>query len=308
MIKIRRNRHSRSMLLLLNRKNIVFLFFIFLFLFVFYQLNKKKVYRRSLIKSTSIPDYLPNIPKYIIQTSKNVNDANINNNSFINQNPNYEYFHYNDSSADQFVLQTMPQEIYQIYNSLPKSVLKADYFRYIVLLVKGGIYSDIDTICLRPIDTWIDQTLMNKVGLIIGIEADTTFWEVFDGSYARRLQIVQWTIAAAPGHPILHQIVQKIADISPLMASKTVTDERILEWTGPGIWTDVISDYLSAKYQFSLSYLKNLEEPKLIGDIYILPITGFSPGLNRMGSKPIDHLQAKVRHLFVGSWRYINPK
>jgi mannosyltransferase OCH1-like enzyme len=296
------------MLLLLNRKNLFFLFLIFLLLFGFYQLKKKKIYRISIIKSNSIPNYVTNIPKYIIQTSKNLIDANINNNSFIIQNPNYKYFHYNDSTANEFVLQTMPNDIYQIYNSLPKSVLKADYFRYIVLLVKGGIYSDIDTICLKPIDTWIDQTSINKVGLIIGIEADTTLWEVFDGSYARQLQIVQWTIAAAPGHPILHQIVQKIADISPSMTRKTITDEQILEWTGPGVWTDVISDYLLAKYKFSLSYLKNLKEPKLIGDIYILPITGFSPGLNRMGSKSINDLQAKVRHLFAGSWRYIKTK
>jgi mannosyltransferase OCH1-like enzyme len=306
-MKLRRNRFNRSKLLF-NRKNIFFIIFIFLFLIGYYQSIEEKVYSIIRIESTSIPDYIPNIPKYIIQTSKKAIDLNIKTNSFIRLNPTYKYFHYNDSAADEFVRQTMPYYIYQIYSSLPKSVLKADYFRYIVLLVQGGVYSDIDTTCLQPIDTWINEIYINKVGLIIGIEADTTLWEVFDGTYARRIQIVQWTIAAAPGHPILHQIVKKIADISPSMALKTVTQKQILEWTGPGVWTDVISDYLLGIYKFSFRNLKNLKEPKLIGDIYVLPITAFSPGLNRMGSKSINDSQAKVQHLFAGSWKNFESK
>lgn len=305
-MKLRRNRHNCS-ILLFNRKSKCLIFFIFLLLIGYYKLNEDKVYSIYRIESSSIPDYVPNIPKYIIQTSKNAIDMNNSTKSFIHLNPTYKYFHYNDLAADEFVRNTMPDYIYRVYSSLPISVLKADYFRYIVLLVKGGIYSDVDTVCLRPIDTWFNQMTMNKVGLIIGIEADTTLWEVFDGTYARRIQIVQWTIVAAPGHPILHQIVKKIAEITPTMILKTITEKQILEWTGPAVWTDVISDYFLAKYKFSLRNLKNLEQPKLVGeDIYVLPITAFSPSLKRMGSKSINDPQAKVQHLFAGSWKNSN--
>ena len=230
-------------------------------------------------------------------------------NSFILLNPTYKYIHYNDSTAEQFVRKTMPDYIYQTYISLPQAVMKADYFRYIVLLVKGGIYSDIDTTCLQPIDSWIDRVTWNKTGLIIGIEADASLWDILQEDYARQIQIVQWTIAAAPGHPILHAIVNEIARISPTMARKPLTDGQILEWTGPALWTDVISNYFSVKYAFSMSHLKNLKEPLRVGDdIYVLPISAFSPGLKRMGSKPITDPQAKVQHFFSGSWKNLGKR
>jgi alpha 1,6-mannosyltransferase len=58
-----------------------------------------------------------------------------------------------------------------------------------------------------------------------------------------------------------------------------------------------------------LSNLKYLEQPKLVGeDIYVLPITAFSPGLKKMGSKSINDSEARVQHLFSGSWKNFNRK
>ncbi|UJR29836.1 hypothetical protein I4U23_017379 [Adineta vaga] len=253
---------------------------------------------------SNVPFYIRQIPKQIIQTSKFSSDINFSENSFIRLNPTYDYLHYNDSSAEQFVFETMPNFVYETYKILPNSVMKADYFRYIALLVKGGIYSDMDTICLRPIDTWTKAMEINRFGLIIGIEADANFWDILQGDYVRQIQFVQWTIVAAPGHPILYEIVKRIADMSSIMKDEKLNNRLILEWTGPGIWTDVIKNYLEIKYKFSLKQLKNLQEEILIeNDIFILPITGFSPGIKRMGSKSIHHSQAKVQHLFVGSWK-----
>ena len=39
-----------------------------------------------------------------------------------------------------------------------KPVQKADIFRYIVLMVHGGVYADIDVTCVRPVDQWIAHT------------------------------------------------------------------------------------------------------------------------------------------------------
>jgi len=280
-----------------------------LFILLIWYLPSNENNSLEIIQWANIPVYVPNIPKRIIQTSQYSSDINIALNSFIRLNPTYEYIHYNDSAADKFVRETMPDYIYQTYISLPKPVMKADYFRYIVLLVKGGIYTDMDTVCLRPINTWIQEMKTNKTGFIIGIEADASLWDVWQGDYARQIQFVQWTIAAAPGHPILYQIVKHIADISPHMALKTVTEDQVLEWTGPAIWTDVISKYFLVKYRFPLYYLKNLKQSKLVGeDIYVLPITAFSPGLKKMGSKPITDSEARVQHLFSNTWKDSSKK
>lgn len=39
-----------------------------------------------------------------------------------------------------------------------------------------------------------------------------------------------------------------------------------------------------------------------VGDMYLLTITGFSPGVGHMGAGPITHADACVRHKFEGSW------
>ncbi|CAF0748756.1 unnamed protein product [Adineta steineri] len=305
MVRLRRIRRNPFRLSLLSK--ILILIFILWQLFNWYSISKTDPL--EIIQWSGIPIYVPNIPKHIIQTSKSSSDVNIATNSFIRLNPTYQYIHYNDSIAENFVRRTMPDYIYQTYISLPEPVMKADYFRYIVLLVKGGIYTDMDTICLQPIDTWIKGMIMNRTGLIIGIEADASLWDVWQGDYARQIQFVQWTIAAAPGHPILYEIVKRIADISRTMIRDMTSEKQILEWTGPAVWTDVITNYISVKYGFSWRNFKNLNQPLLIGnDIYVLPITAFSPGLNRMGSKPITDPDAKVQHFFQGSWRKSNEK
>lgn len=303
-MKLRRNRYNCIIILLfccITCFLLLLLFTVFIFCFTY---NGNKINSLEIIQWSGIPNYIPNIPRRIIQTSKYSINTN---NSFIRLNPTYEYIHYNDSEADNFVHKTMPDYIYQSYISLPKPIMKADYFRYIVLLVKGGIYTDIDTICLRPIDKWINGITMNNIGLIIGIEADVGLWDILQGDYTRQIQFVQWTIAAAPGHPILYQIVKHIADITPTMKCKTLNEKQILEWTGPAIWTDIISNYFLAKYGFLSRYLKKLEKPKRIGeDIYVLPITAFSPGLRRRGSNSINHSEARVQHSFQGTWKNLN--
>jgi hypothetical protein len=40
-------------------------------------------------------------------------------------------------------------------DSFPLGVMRADWWRYAVLYVHGGIYADVDTQCLRPIKEWL---------------------------------------------------------------------------------------------------------------------------------------------------------
>ncbi|KAJ9114684.1 hypothetical protein QFC22_005560 [Naganishia vaughanmartiniae] len=47
--------------------------------------------------------------------------------------------------------------ILEEYEQLPTGVLRADFFRYLVLLMKGGppgVYTDTDTACVRPLRDW----------------------------------------------------------------------------------------------------------------------------------------------------------
>lgn len=258
---------------------------------------------------SKVPAYMPEIPPHIHQTwrSKNLDgdqDLLSKTNTWRNLNPGYDYTLYDDAEADTFMRENFPAPIYEAYSLMPKPVLKADFFRYAVLLIRGGVYSDVDTGCLRPISSWIEG--YPDVGLIVGIEADPNDRPNWDKWYARHLQLVQWTIAGAPGHPTLKRAVEKIVEQS---AERRREGEEnggkynIMDWTGPGLWTDVVWEYVQDTYGLAYTDFQGLESPKQVDDVLVLPITGFSPDVGHMGSKSSSDPEAKVKHYFKGSWK-----
>ncbi len=134
-------------------------------------------------------------------------------------------------------------EVLEAYAALPLPVLKADFFRYLILLARGGIYSDIDTYAIRSALEWVpDQVPRETYGLVIGIEADPDRpdWQQW---YSRRIQFCQWTIQAKPGHPVLRETVARVT--TETLRRKRAGElghtvgKNVVEFTGPALWTDV---------------------------------------------------------------------
>lgn len=210
-------------------------------------------------------------------------------------------------------------EVIEAYNALPEPVLKADFFRYLILFARGGIYSDIDTFAIRSALEWIpDSVPRESIGLVVGIEADPDRPDWQDW-YSRRIQFCQWTIQSKPGHPVLRDIVTRITE-ETLRRKKEgvfVTKEKsVMEFTGPAVWTDTIFDYFNDPRYFdvekssaNITYLNftGIEAPKKVGDVVVLPITSFSPGVKQMGAKDYDDPMAFVKHDFEGTLFYWGP-
>lgn len=231
------------------------------------------------------------------------------------KNPGFVHELFNDDTSHAIIhyLYASIPEIIEAYEVLPSIILKMDFFRYLILLARGGIYADVDTLPLQPVPNWIPENVSpNEIGMIIGIESDpdSPDWRK---TYARRLQFCQWVIQAKPGHPILREIVSRITEttiekksIGELSISNNLD---ILEWTGAGIWTDVVFTYFNDYVQsgiFSKITWKDftkLEVPKLVSDILVLPITSFSPGIGTMGAKDENHPLAFVKHYFENIWK-----
>lgn len=214
-------------------------------------------------------------------------------------------------------------EVVEAYNALPQPVLKADFFRYLILFARGGVYSDIDTEALRPIHEWVPDTFgVDAQGLTVGIEADPDRpdWAKW---YARRIQFCQWTIRAKPGHPALLEAVARITELTRKKKKAnllSIQTTSVMEWTGPGVWTDALMDYFNTP-EVVVSYneqnkdkknfkpvkkidytvFTNMEHPLRVGDVVVLPITGFSPDQGHMGSKPSSDPDAMVKHHFDGT-------
>lgn len=240
--------------------------------------------------------------------------------SWTEKHPGFVHEVITDDAAPHLInyLYASVPEVAQAYDAMPLPVLKADFFRYLILLARGGIYTDIDTKALKPATDWLPESFdKSTAGIVIGIEADPDRddWAEW---YARRIQFCQWTIQSKPGHPILVDIVASITEKTlEHKAKKTflkgvALQKSIMDYTGPGIWTDTIFAYLNNKEFFDFSARKSnvsyadffgLKEQKRIGDVVVLPITSFSPGVGQMGAKDTDDVLAFVKHEFDGSWK-----
>lgn len=241
--------------------------------------------------------------------------------SWSEKHPGFVHEVITDVAADhliKYLFASVP-EVAEAYAAMPVPVLKADFFRYLILLARGGIYSDIDTQALKSAVEWLPPKLdLSTVGMVVGIEADPDRedWAIW---YARRIQFCQWTIQAKAGHPILRDIVARITEKTlelkaqgHLKPGQTPTNITIMEFTGPGVWTDTIFDYFNnhVYFEFDSQYQNitakdffNLKEHKKVGDVVVLPITSFSPGVGQMGAGETDHPLAYVHHEFEGSWK-----
>jgi alpha 1,6-mannosyltransferase len=190
--------------------------------------------------------------------------------------------------------------------------LKADFLRYLILLARGGVYSDIDTTALKSVSRWTPVEL-EPFGLVVGIEADRSDWHDW---YARRIQFCQWTIVSKPGHPVLIDIVASITKeaLNRKVRNKLESTfmKAVMGFTGPGIWTDSIFTYLnipqllddgttSNSSEITWQRFANLKEPIKLSDVLVLPITSFSPGVGHMGSRSTADRLAFVSHGFSGN-------
>lgn len=207
-------------------------------------------------------------------------------------------------------------EVIEVYDSLPLPVLKADYFRYVILLARGGIYSDIDTRALKSATEWLPADFdRSTVGLVVGIEADASDRKDWAEWYSRQIQFCQWTIQAKPGHPVLRDLVATITEDALRMKRKgflkaSKMDKSVVEFTGPAVFTDAIFSYFNNESFFDYSARLNnisssdfngITSHKKVGDVIVLPITSFSPGVEQMGAQGIDDPMAFVKHEFQGA-------
>lgn len=207
---------------------------------------------------------------------------------------------WDDNDIQEFV-QTFYPNIAEFFNTLPKPVLKADVFRYMVLATFGGVYSDMDTECLKPADSWVPANI--AIDVIIGIESDTDTPEKW--GYVRSLQFVQWTLASERGSPLLCDAVLTTLRKLEETLRPGLSNRDILELTGPGMWTDVVNKHLNGLGRDWADF-RMLKDARVFNGTMILPIAGFSP------RKPFDgcptaeersSAKAFVEHKWWSSWK-----
>lgn len=78
--------------------------------------------------------------------------------------PDYKYKFYTDDDLSEVIEKHFPQYL-KSFNSFDKHIERVDFWRYAILYVYGGVYSDLDVFPLKSIDSWLEE---NKI--ILGRE------------------------------------------------------------------------------------------------------------------------------------------
>ncbi len=233
------------------------------------------------------------IPKRIIQTHKNADTHVEHRRTWIAHNPEFEYLFFDDAGCERFIGQHFP-EFLPTYDKLPLKAQKADFFRYLAIYQLGGIYADVDTICMAPLAGYLDQ----ETDLAVGIEMTSDLYKQSMAKYLQEYfaprQFSQWTFAAAAGHPmlatLLQTIHQSVAQVSrQQLAELSGLSRFVLELTGPIAFTQAVQF-------FTVSHPG--QRVQVLPQLY----WGYSPWHNT-GVNPRQNAEVKLVHLFHGSWR-----
>lgn len=170
------------------------------------------------------------IPKVIYQTWKTKDlPANVRKviDSFLSINKEYHHILFDDNDMDNFIQQNFNEYIYNCYRQLNVGAAKADFWRYCILYLYGGVYLDIDADITGSLDELINEDDI----FILTREANPGYFN-------------NWFMISAPGHPILKRCIELCCEN---IQKKHLTD--ICHITGPhGPLTRAVNEILIPIY------------------------------------------------------------
>jgi mannosyltransferase OCH1-like enzyme len=171
------------------------------------------------------------------------------------------------------VLAELGIDVLDLYHRLEKQVEKTDLWRYLVIYMRGGLYTDADTACLVPCEKWILPT--DRV--IVGFER-------FKCEHPT--QYCQWTFAAEARHPFLGLVLRRVSE--SIQSVRGTNRMATLSRTGPIVFTDALIEFI----ELNGGRFKEVvnQDCLVTHGLHLLPQIAFSGGL--------------VYHRFAGTWKH----
>lgn len=153
-------------------------------------------------------DKLPSFAKNAIQTWKDMN-------------PEYDYRYMDDNEAASFVLNEYGEEWHNLFVKAPVGVMRGDIWRYLIINTFGGVYADIDTVCIEPIKVW----MKDSYDLVLCIDDDL-------------LTFSQYAFAGSKNTKAMSFVIKDLFE----QLKTTTYDSRgfVHTVTGSAMWTEAI--------------------------------------------------------------------
>lgn len=196
------------------------------------------------------------IPKIIHQTFKSSNLPFLTRwhiSRLRKKNPEYTYEFYDDLRIEQFISEEFDQNTLNLYQKLNIGAAKADFFRYAVLLKKGGIYLDIDCYVRRPFREFLEE----RDTAVLSPEKNPIFF-------------VQWAMIYEAGHPFLERTMTMM--LHNIRHNKYPHD--VHKMTGPTVYSLAINECLKEdpkiKYRiFGIEYDHYLKDKYKLAKFFL---------------------------------------
>jgi len=166
------------------------------------------------------------------------------------RNPGWDYRFYDDAAIETFIREHYSAAVLALYLRIDPAygAARADVFRYLLMYRLGGVYLDIKSRFLRP----IDEVLDGDEGFVIS-QWSNGKGERYEGSglkaelaHIEGGEFQQWHIIAAPGHPFLRAVLLELfARIESYRPWRDgVGKLGVIRLTGPIMYTLAIAPLL----------------------------------------------------------------
>lgn len=223
------------------------------------------------------------------------------------RNPSWEYRFYDEIIILEYIKNNYHKNTLELYLSIDEtySAARSDFFRYLVMYKEGGIYLDLKSSCIYPIDSILtDQDEF----IICGWENEKG--QIYEGygknkhlKFLKYGEYQQWNIIAKKHSPFLKSVIEEVSfriqHYSP--PKYHVGRKGVLNTTGPVPYSTAIENVINTR-QYYFRYQRYATD---LGLVYKNADTT-EVNKNHYSSqiKPIVYLSRVNYYLYV-LWLYL---
>ena len=211
-------------------------------------------------------------------------------------------------------------DIIYMYKSITARIIKADFLRYLVMYVEGGVYTDIDVEALRPSERFIPSRYNERdIDMVIGVEIDQPDFKNHSVLGQKSQSFCQWTFMCKPRLPVMLRLIENImlwlSDVAQQqnqpVSGIELDFDQIITGTGPSAFTKAVLAEMSRKTRQKVEWdtFHALTESKLVGGVLVLTVEAFAAGQGHSDSGNHNAKQALVKHHYHASqWPTAHPR
>jgi mannosyltransferase OCH1-like enzyme len=211
-----------------------------------YYLNKKIVTDND--NDNSFPKIIHQIFWDFSGKNRTINEIpeyNACSNSWKNNHPDWEYKLWYGTEMHQYVKTNFPQ-FYNIWDNLPKKIMKVDSFRYMLMYKIGGLYSDLDQESTKSMNNFIKEN--DKYDIVLWCDGHPSchnglilskpniFWlKYLEDIMNKKDKSDILNLTGPPSLYIFYNKNKNIANIKTYYPRKTHNDQHYMMRRGDGI-------------------------------------------------------------------------